>query len=56
MYNCHFKNWHTAVLDPWQVFVEPAVHDLECPQFPPFNLHSTPIDFAVTLGGDGTVL
>jgi NAD kinase len=39
-----------------QVFVERAVHQQEFPQFPPFDAAVTDIDFAITLGGDGTVL
>lgn len=39
-----------------QVFVEQTVHRLEFPQFPGFHPHSTGVDFAITLGGDGTVL
>ncbi|WIA28762.1 hypothetical protein OEZ86_011295 [Tetradesmus obliquus] len=39
-----------------QVFVERAVHQQEFPQFAPFDPATTDIDFAITLGGDGTVL
>jgi len=37
-------------------FVERAVHASELPGLPPFDPRSTAVDFAVTLGGDGTVL
>eukprot|EP00878_Enallax_costatus_P016953 GHUV01017796.1.p1 GENE.GHUV01017796.1~~GHUV01017796.1.p1 ORF type:complete len:392 (+),score=79.94 GHUV01017796.1:503-1678(+) len=39
-----------------QVFVEQSVHQSELPQFTPFCPTSTGVDFAITLGGDGTVL
>lgn len=38
-----------------QVLVERSVQQQECPQFEAFNA-KTPVDFAITLGGDGTVL
>jgi len=37
-------------------FVERAVHASELPGLPPFDPKSTAVDFAITLGGDGTVL
>jgi NAD+ kinase len=37
-------------------FVERAVHAAELPGLPPFDPKTTAVDFAITLGGDGTVL
>jgi len=37
-------------------FVERSVHASELPGLPPFDPRSTAVDFAITLGGDGTVL
>lgn len=37
-------------------FVERAVHASELPGLTPFDPRSTAVDFAITLGGDGTVL
>lgn len=39
-----------------QVFVERSVHLTECPDLEPFDPAVTQVDFAITLGGDGTVL
>lgn len=39
-----------------QVFVERSVHQTECPDLEPFDPAATQVDFAITLGGDGTVL
>jgi len=39
-----------------QVFVERAVHEAELPQYRSFDPGATEVDFAITLGGDGTVL
>jgi NAD+ kinase len=36
--------------------VEPAVAATECPQFDAFHPGAAPVDFCITLGGDGTVL
>lgn len=45
---------------PWccgvQVFVEASVHATEFPELQPFDPAATQVDFAITLGGDGTVL
>lgn len=38
------------------MYVEPDVHHTEFPQHQPFYPGVTTVDFAVTLGGDGTVL
>lgn len=39
-----------------QVFVERSVHATEFPDLEPFDPSVTQVDFAITLGGDGTVL
>eukprot|EP00775_Hariotina_reticulata_P003609 gene3609-3873_t len=39
-----------------QVFVERSVHEGDFPQYPAFDPGVTQVDFAITLGGDGTVL
>jgi NAD kinase len=39
-----------------QVFVERSVQQSECPDLEVFDPAVTQVDFAITLGGDGTVL
>jgi NAD kinase len=39
-----------------QVFVEASVHASEFPDLVPFDPAVNQVDFAITLGGDGTVL
>ncbi|KAI8469594.1 MAG: ATP-NAD kinase-like domain-containing protein [Monoraphidium minutum] len=39
-----------------EVFVEPEVAEREFPQLSPWDAATSHVDFAVTLGGDGTVL
>jgi len=49
------KLFGAAVLS-CQVFVERSVHATEFPDLEPFDPSVTQVDFAITLGGDGTVL